>query len=719
MEASGRSQRWKMHLPEFKHSRRLHETPTTKDSERDRGGTHKSVTLAPTSRYLTDRQYVTRKPLFSIEQHTSILKKTHPQRHTEQEKQLRVTRREEIQHHTDLNFLTRVRADLTPESFSLSHSDISSPSVCREDLGSPMSVSELRARRCHEEPTFGSPFPGSRSSRRSLSSSILEVQRLNPPLRPQLTSTVLHPTYTPRSGYSRSGLSQLRFGGREGEGDGDTKLHSSGEHLKGHPMSPHQANYWACAIPKALPPSPDRHSAGWDPNREYQALLDYTYPLRPGQVVTEWESSKLQGDSLLQTDPNLQDSGIELDHLCSSTSVSGLGFAVSGTGQTRERSTLSVGHGSPDLQAFTESSDGLPSGNLLSLTDPVGLSLDSLDTSENRGGMIHYKSDGHRHQHSLLSSSTSTSFIRSTSVLPQSRCVCEDVDEEFWPLPEQLEELQQLSRQVREVTAQLSRPVTASWESLEPGTTSVLSSVTLPDKQEAEVKEEETEAKELEGSNQETDEGKYETCREEMSAAQTAADHRDSEALRRSSGAWVESVGGGLSQSSLRDVEVLVEQLCGLTLPGSQRRNQETQEQSDSLLQHIQVFCSHLEQLIQRLYTVSEKMELLAAPTVDITSVRSSLAEYQSFQREVSSHQPLTSSVLHTGQLLLSCINTTSPFLRDTLLLIERQSGVLENRTEHFFSSILSAMDSLTQPSPVQQSRQQDLGHMGVQGSTL
>lgn len=43
----------------------------------------------------------------------------------------------------------------------------------------------------------------------------------------------------------------------------------------------------------------------------------------------------------------------------------------------------------------------------------------------------------------------------------------------------------------------------------------------------------------------------------------------------------------------------------------------------------FQVFCSHLEQLIQWLYTVSEKMELLAAPTVDIDSVRSSLAEYQ------------------------------------------------------------------------------------------
>lgn len=43
----------------------------------------------------------------------------------------------------------------------------------------------------------------------------------------------------------------------------------------------------------------------------------------------------------------------------------------------------------------------------------------------------------------------------------------------------------------------------------------------------------------------------------------------------------------------------------------------------------FQVFCSHLEQLIQQLYTVSEKMERLAAPTVDIDSVKSSLADYQ------------------------------------------------------------------------------------------
>lgn len=43
----------------------------------------------------------------------------------------------------------------------------------------------------------------------------------------------------------------------------------------------------------------------------------------------------------------------------------------------------------------------------------------------------------------------------------------------------------------------------------------------------------------------------------------------------------------------------------------------------------FQVFCSHLGQLIQQLHTVLEKMELLAAPTVDINGVKSSLAEYQ------------------------------------------------------------------------------------------
>lgn len=64
------------------------------------------------------------------------------------------------------------------------------------------------------------------------------------------------------------------------------------------------------------------------------------------------------------------------------------------------------------------------------------------------------------------------------------------------------------------MTAQLSRPVRASWESLEPGTTSILSSITLPEKRDAEIKE-------TQGVSQDTEEGKDELDREESSAAQT------------------------------------------------------------------------------------------------------------------------------------------------------------------------------------------------------
>lgn len=67
--------------------------------------------------------------------------------------------------------------------------------------------------------------------------------------------------------------------------------------------------------------------------------------------------------------------------------------------------------------------------------------------------------------------------------------------------------------QVREVTARL-RPITASWESLEPGTPSILSSIALPGKQEAEDEEKD-------GNSQGTEEGKDELGREERNATQT------------------------------------------------------------------------------------------------------------------------------------------------------------------------------------------------------
>lgn len=80
--------RWKTRTPEFIHSghskplsqRAIQRTrPTdvlgTKDSDTERSGCKKTVTMAPVSRYMTDRSlYTMRKPLISTECQIPILK---------------------------------------------------------------------------------------------------------------------------------------------------------------------------------------------------------------------------------------------------------------------------------------------------------------------------------------------------------------------------------------------------------------------------------------------------------------------------------------------------------------------------------------------------------------------------------------------------------------------------------------------------------------------
>lgn len=68
-----------------------------------------------------------------------------------------------------------------------------------------------------------------------------------------------------------------------------------------------QAEYWACVLPNSLPPSPNRDSPLWNPNKEYEDLLDYTYPLRPGPQLPK------QLESHVLADPVMQDSGVDLD----------------------------------------------------------------------------------------------------------------------------------------------------------------------------------------------------------------------------------------------------------------------------------------------------------------------------------------------------------------------------------------------------------------------
>lgn len=328
-----------------------------------------------------------------------------------------VSRNERNQKHTDVSALIPV--ELTLESCNCSSTDISSSLPSGEDLRSPLG--ELRASVLLKQHTHESPFIVRRSAQQSLTSSILEAQRLNTPLRPPLSSTVLYPSYTPRSGYSRTGLT--------GRGGQNKSCFFEGP-SKGHKLSVHQLNYRACAIPKSSPPSADRCSRDWDPNQEYQALLDYTYPLRPEQEPSEWNSSAFQ------TKSHLQDSGIEVDHLCSPNSLSGLSFSGSETEQTSWSQRSQRSH---DQQVLTDFSKGLLSRIQVSQSDPMGLCVDSL---HNRESMT----DSRSHQHQPPSSCPT--FVRSTSVLPWCRDAGGPVDDEFWRLPLELEELKLLSRQV-------------------------------------------------------------------------------------------------------------------------------------------------------------------------------------------------------------------------------------------------------------------------------
>lgn len=73
-----------------------------------------------------------------------------------------------------------------------------------------------------------------------------------------------------------------------------------------------QAEYWACVLPNSLPPSPNRHSPLWNPNKEYEDLLDYTYPLRPGPQLPKEPEGRVLADLVMQ------DSGVDLDSFSAS-----------------------------------------------------------------------------------------------------------------------------------------------------------------------------------------------------------------------------------------------------------------------------------------------------------------------------------------------------------------------------------------------------------------
>ncbi|KAL2083159.1 hypothetical protein ACEWY4_020932 [Coilia grayii] len=692
MEQTGR---WRTRIPEFVQSGSTHSRPSqraqgdgdgertrsasshgAKDAEKERNTNKKTVTMAPVSRCMSSKgQYVARRPLVSTERHTSILKNPLSQELTVQEKTQTGSTVETLLHNERVSYFYQGNKDsLMCPSPSKSYG--LSPTMSREDLTSPLTTADLRA--WYEEPVSKSKSPSKKHSRRSLSSPPLDVYSLGLPVSPNFTSTQ-RPSHVPLSRLSR----------KTNKADSlvqDAPLRTSGTTKVSpptfHQMSPYQANYWTCAIPTSLPPSPDRKSPSWDPGKEYEALLDYTYPLRPGHTG-KWDSG-LDLGSQLKTEVILEDSGIELDRFCSSSTLSCLDQSASVSRRSKAGNLHSQAHKSLGLQSLSSRelsqsklSDGRQSSSLYSV-DHIGLSVESLecDVKEQDQQWSHYKKLG------VFSTSRSpTTFIPTLRVMPRPGLLG-DLDEEFLALPQQLHEIQVLSQHLKDISTQH-----LSWDSLERETSSTekqsVDTVTAVQEEEEEVVEEEEEEEEGEGSVL-GGPPRIEEPSEEVKVFEST----------------LHMLSGEVNRSSVKEVASIMERLGGVSLSESLMSvDQGEAKTKESLMQHIKAFCANLEELIQWLYTVVHKMESLTPPTVDIESVKTSLADYKSFQRDVQVHRPLTGAVLHTGEQLLRCMNSTSPVLKETLVLIERQSRAMETHAEHLFSSILSAMDSLAEAS--------------------
>lgn len=428
-----------------------------------------------------------------------------------------------------------------------------SPSLTREDHYASLNLSELKLCSSHEEPNFSPATSESKTESRILSSSPLDELSLTEPLSPKWTSTMRNFPHSYTSQTSTSQKANTRPSRQERPSLLNTgiSLNNDKSYYSSEPkqMSHYQTTYWACAIPRNVPPTPDRKSPSWDPDKEYQTLLDYTYPLRPNM-------SNTSNEHRLQTDQLFQDSGIEVDSFVSSSNLSFLDQPASAMRQGRSGPTSSqtFGFQSLNMRKQAHSADIMVSRSLNSSLDQVGLSLESLDCEVKDS--FHYKKFG------IFSKSKSApTFIRSTSILPHSGSLGE-LDEEFLQLPEQLQEIQDLSQKLKDITAQISQPVTISLESSQKESDSVRSSSGQLKKQAAEVS--------VRGISS------AQPCTEQMKGVDSK----------------VQVISHQVTRDSLRHVEAIVDQLSGTSVYDFKRRtetNEGVDESQESLLHYLEV----------------------------------------------------------------------------------------------------------------------------------
>nr|XP_020771883.1 centrosomal protein of 68 kDa isoform X1 [Odocoileus virginianus texanus]XP_020771884.1 centrosomal protein of 68 kDa isoform X1 [Odocoileus virginianus texanus] len=459
-----------------------------------------------------------------------------------------------------------------------------------------------------------------------------------------------------------------------------------------------QAEYWACVLPDSLPPSPDRRSPLWNPNKEYEDLLDYTYPLRPGPRLPK------QLDSHVLAEPVLQDSGVDLDsfsispastlksptnvsHSCPPAKAATLRFSG-----PREPSLKQGPSGVPQKQGGVGSASCSPFASTprapggrappwvsreparRNLRDwpPVGRHLE-LGSPHLRTRHRGWPSPG------LEREKGAGQGLRRLACTESGWKPQEEVesDDEYLALPTRLTQVSSLVSYLGSIptSVPLSTDAAEGQSSLDVSDSDGPAS--LP-----------SDSSQSQLPSRATFRGSW--------SAEDQKHHllRSFAHARRSAGEGSLVSGQALGASGPVRTRASWSAVLDPDAEGQPPRKGGEQGR-ESLVQCVQTFCCQLEELIHWLYNVADTTDHLTAPRSSLTGLKSSLQLYRQFKKDIDEHQSLTESVLQKGEVLLQSLLDNTPVLKDVLGRISRQPSALESHADRLYDTILASLDTL------------------------
>ncbi|XP_036291421.1 centrosomal protein of 68 kDa isoform X2 [Pipistrellus kuhlii] len=457
-----------------------------------------------------------------------------------------------------------------------------------------------------------------------------------------------------------------------------------------------QAEYWACVLPDSLPPSPDRRSPLWNPNKEYEELLDYTYPLRPRPRLPR------HLDSHMLADPVLQDSGVDLDS-----------FSVSPASTLK--SPTNVSHSCPPAEAsalpssgprepsFKRSHSGGPQeqGSRLTSTPRAAGSKDTVWERREPAlrGVKDWRTVG---KHLEVGSPQLRTWDRGWPSSGPGReegagqgvqrpaCVesgwkpeeDSESDDEYLALPARLTQVSSLVSYLGSVPTLVTLPAGAAEGQSSLDVSNSDGPTSFPsDSSQSQLPSVSRGPGGLEEQN-------HCLLRSFLRARDSAGD-----------GSLVRSQALGVSCGPLRtrsSLPVIVDQQ---TFSDPDRKGQSPrrgrEQGKESLMHCVKTFCCQLDELIHWLYDIADVTDHWTPPKSSLTGLKSSLQLYRQFKKDIDEHQSLAENVLQEGEILLQCLLDNTPVLKDVLRRISKQPSELESRADRLYDTILASVDML------------------------